>query len=135
MSQRETRYLSLADVVALHNFIMRELGHSASALRDEGALESAVMRPRMAEHYEGADLVRQCALLGIGISQAQAFVDGNKRTAFAAMRAFTGTNGLLISGDSMTLALELEAVAERSGSLGEATDQFEAWLRERAVPL
>jgi len=89
----------------------------------------------MAEHYEVADLVRQCALLGIGISQAQAFVDGNKRTAFAAMRAFTGSHGSMIAADPMKLARELEAVAERSVSLSEATDRFESWLRERVVPL
>ncbi len=114
---------------------MRELGHAPTALRDEGALEAAVMRPRMAEHYEGADLVRQCTLLGIGISQAQAFIDGNKRTAFASMRAFTGANGLLITGAPLELARRLEAVAERAVSLAEETDRFEAWLRERVVPL
>jgi death-on-curing protein len=109
---------------------MRELGHAPTPLRDEGALEAAIMRPRMAEHYENADLVRQCALLGIGISQAQAFIDGNKRTAFAAMRAFSGANGLVILGDPMELARQLEAVAKREGSLAEASDPFEAWIRQ-----
>jgi death-on-curing protein len=135
VASRETRHLSLADVLAIHNFVMRELGLSAAPLRDEGALESAVVRPRMAEHYEEADLVRQCALLCIGIAQAQAFVDGNKRTAFATMRALTGANGLMIAAVPMDFARELEAVAERTGSLAEATDGFEAWLRERIVAL
>jgi len=135
VASQETRHLGLTDVLAIHNFVMRELGHSPAPLRDEGGLESAVMRPRMAEHYEGADLVRQCALLGIGIAQAQAFIDGNKRTAYAAMRAFTGANGLLIAAEPMEIARQLEEVAERSGSLADATDRFEAWLRERVAPL
>jgi death-on-curing protein len=125
----------MGDVMALHVFVMRELGHAPSPLRDAGALEAAVMRPQMAEHYEGADLVRQCALLAIGISQAQAFIDGNKRTAFAAMRAFTGANGLLIRGDPIELARQLEAFAERTDSLAEATSRFEAWLREHVGPM
>lgn len=86
MAQEETRYLSLADVIAIHQFVMERLGSSPAPLRDEGALESAIVRPQMAAYYEGADFVRQCALLAIGISQAQSFVDGNKRTAFAATR-------------------------------------------------
>jgi death-on-curing protein len=135
VAQRETRHLSLADVIAIHTFVMRELGHAGAPLRDEAALESAVMRPRMAEYYEGADLVRQCALLAIGISQAQAFIDGNKRTAFATMRAFMGANGLLLAADPMHIAHELEAVTERSGSLAVATDRFETWLRKRTRPL
>ena len=135
MASRETRHLGLGDVLALHSFVMRELGHAPSPLRDEGALEAAIMRPQMAAHYEDADLVRQCALLGIGISQAQAFIDGNKRTAFAAMRAFTGANGLIIRGDPMELARQLDAVADREVRLAEATDRFEAWLREHVRPL
>jgi death-on-curing protein len=134
VAAKETKHLSLADVLAIHDFVMQRLGHPAAPLRDEGALESAVMRPRMAEYYEGADLIRQCALLGVGISQAQAFVDGNKRTAFAALRAFTVANGVQIVAEPMEIARRLEAVAEGSSSLAEATDRFERWLRERIRP-
>jgi hypothetical protein len=45
---RETHYLSLADVIAIHERAMRRLGAAPNPLRDEGLLESAVMRPRMA---------------------------------------------------------------------------------------
>jgi death-on-curing protein len=124
-------YLSLADVLALHEMVMARTGDTPAPLRDEGLLESAVMRPRMAAHYEQADLLRQCALLTIGISQAQAFLDGNKRTAFAACDVFLRLNGLAFEGDPLALARQLEGVAERSGQLEEATRQFEAWLREQ----
>ena len=72
---------------------MRRLGDAPKPLRDEGTLESAVMRPQMAAYYEGADIVRQAALLGVGISQAQAFLDGNKRTAYLALNTFLRMNG------------------------------------------
>lgn len=135
MRERETRNLTVADVVALHRAAMERTGYASAPLRDEAGLESAVMRPRMAAHYEDADLVRQSALLAVGVSQAQAFLDGNKRTAFAAMDVFLRLNGFEFSGDSLELAEQLEAVAERAVSLTEATDRFDAWLRERLVRL
>lgn len=133
-SEEETRYLSLADVVAVHRFVMERLGFAPAPLRDEGLLESAIMRRRMAAYYEGADLVRQAALLAVGISQAQAFLDGNKRTAYEAARAVLGVNGFRFTGDPMELAQQLEAVADRQESLAEATKRFEAWLRARVAP-
>jgi death-on-curing protein len=126
----EIRYLSLADVLALHEAVMERFGLPSAPLREEGLLESAVMRPRMAAYYSQADMIHQSALLAVGISQAQAaFLDGNKRTAFAACDVFLRLNGLVFSGDPIELAMHLEVVAERKGSLEEATNQFEAWLR------
>lgn len=125
-------HLSLGDVIALHDAILQRLGAPYAALRDEAALESAITRPRMAGHYEDADLFRQAALLAIGISQAQAFVDGNKRTAYAATETFLFINGTTLTGDPIELAKELEAVAARTDDLGAATMRFENWLREHS---
>ncbi|TAK35883.1 MAG: type II toxin-antitoxin system death-on-curing family toxin [Chloroflexota bacterium] len=125
----ETRYLSALDVEALHVFIMEKTGDAPSPLRDRALLESAVIRAQMAAHYASADLVEQCVVLAVGISQAQAFVDGNKRTAFVAADVFLRVNGLLFSGDPLELARQLEAVASRAGSLEEATAGFVGWLR------
>jgi death on curing protein len=129
-----THYLSLAEVIAIHESAMRRLGAEPKALRDEGILESAVMRPQMAAYYEGADVVRQAALLGVGISQAQAFLDGNKRTAYLALNTFLRMNGLTYAGDRLELARQFEQVAERSHDPNQAIDAFEAWLRERVQP-
>lgn len=125
----EAHYLSTLDVEALHVFIMERTGSAPSSLRDRGLLESAVLRPQMAAYYEGADLVRQGALLAISISQAQAFVEGNKRTAFIAADVFWRANGCIYEGDPMDMARRLEAVANRTGSLEDATEAFTAWLR------
>ena len=129
------QYLSVGDVIALHRYVMERLGTTAAPLRDEAALEGALMRPQMAAYYETADVVRQCAVLAIGISQAQAFTDGNKRTAFAAVRAFLRRNGLHYAGPPLMLAEQLEAVATRPDSLADATDRFESWFRARIAPL
>ena len=130
----EIRYLSLAEVLALHQAMMEKFGLASSPLREEGMLESAIMRPRMAAYYSEADIIRQCTLLLIGISQAQAFLDGNKRTAFAACDVFLRLNGLAFTGDPVEFAIQLEAVAERPGGLEEATDRFEEWLRPQVHP-
>ena len=129
-----TQYLSLADVIAIHESAMRRLGDEPKPLRDEGILESAVMRPQMAAYYEGADIVRQAALLGVGISQAQAFLDGNKRTAYLALNTFLRMNGLAYSGDRLALARQFERFAERSNEPDEAINAFEAWLRQYVQP-
>jgi death-on-curing protein len=129
-----TQYLSLAEVIAIHESAMRRLGDEPKPLRDEGGLESAVMRPQMAAYSEVADVIRQAALLGVGISQAQAFLDGNKRTAYLALNTFLRMNGLTYSGDRLELAKQFEQFAERSHEADEAIDAFETWLREYVQP-
>ena len=126
----ELRYPTLAEVIAIHEKVMRGLGDAPRPLRDEGLLESALTRPQMAAYYEGADIVRQAMLLGLGISQARAFLDSNKRTAFQTLDAFLWVNGWEAAGEPMELARQFEKVAERSNDPDEATDAFEAWLRE-----
>jgi death-on-curing protein len=115
---------------------MERMGANPAPFRagGEGLLESAVMRPQMAEHYEGADVIRQAALLAVGISQAQAFLDGNKRTAFIAADTFLRLNGRTSPSDSLEYARQLEAVATRADSLEAATARFEAWLRANIAP-
>src|SRR5215212_7991090 len=131
---KTTQYLSRADIIAIHESAMRRLGDTPKPLRDEGGLESAVMRPQMAAYYEGADIVRQAALLGVGISQAQAFLDGNKRTAYLVLNTFLRMNGLTYGGDRLALARQFERFAERSNEPDAAIDAFEAWLRQYVQP-
>lgn len=132
---QEIPYLSLADVLALHQAMMEKFGFASVPLPDEGMLESAVMRPRMAAYYSEADIIRQAALLAVGISQAQAFLDGNKRIAFLACDVFLRLNGLAFVGDALELAVKLVAVVERKIDLEEATSVFEAWLRNHVEPI
>jgi len=134
MAQRPLRYPTLAEVIAIHEKVMRGLGESPRPLRDEALLESALTRPQMAAYYEDADIVRQATLLGTGISQAQAFLDGNKRTAFAMLDAFLWVDGWEHVGGPLELARQIERFAERSKETDEAIDAFEAWLRQYVEP-
>ena len=68
---------TIAEIIAIHEKVLRRLGEAPRPLRDEGLLESALTPPQMASYYEGANPVRQATLPGTGISQAQAFLDEN----------------------------------------------------------
>ncbi len=124
-----TAYLTVTDILGLHEFIMSKTGYLPAPLRDEEGLESAVMRAQTAAYYEDADLIRQAAILAVGISQAQAFADGNKRTALIAMDTFIEENGSLFVGDDLMVLEHLIRIAEEIDDRDEATDCFEAWLR------
>ncbi len=69
------------------------MGEAAQPLRNENGLVSVLEKPKNAAYYEGADILAQAAILCIGISQAQAFLDGNKRTAFAVLGVFLSISG------------------------------------------
>ena len=62
-------------------------------VRDLGLLESALARPRNAFAYGEEDVVVLAVALMDGVSRSHAFEQGNKRTAFAAMRLFLRANG------------------------------------------
>ena len=126
-------YLSVAEVVALHQKLMEQAGLFSVPLRSEDLLESAIMRAQAAAYYNDADLAMQASVLAIGISQNQPFLDGNKRTALFSLLMFLAINGLSYTGDRYAIADQLIAVAEREGSLETATEAFAAWLRERLV--
>lgn len=128
-------YLSVADVWALHDEVMQRGGHPPAPLINEGGLESALMRPQTAAYYEGADIPRQGGLLAVAVSQAQAFEEGNKRAAFAAMRTFLYVNGYDLACDPLEVAEHLTAVADRGAlSIEEATQQFLEWFCSHVIP-
>jgi len=88
------RYLTLAEVLELHRMLIEQSG-GAVGLRDLGALESAVVQPRMT--FGGTDLypslVEKAAALCFSLVKNHPFKDGNKRVAHAATETFLLLNG------------------------------------------
>jgi len=84
-----TEYLTAVEVLAMHEDQIKRFGGSPG-LRDPGALESALYRPQTG-YYN--DLIEEAAALWESLSQNHPFVDGNKRTAFAATFTFLMVNG------------------------------------------
>ena len=130
----EIRYLDTDEVISIALQAIISAGDRPQGFRDRGLLESAVMRPRFLAHYLGADLYLQAAALGLGISRSQAFVDGNKRAGYAAMRVFLLVNDVALNAEPLNLARELEALAEAGTDADEADQTLAAWLREHTVP-
>ncbi|HEY7061607.1 MAG TPA: type II toxin-antitoxin system death-on-curing family toxin [Chloroflexota bacterium] len=130
-SHQAPEYLTFDEVIRLHTLAMAAEGLPPFPLRDLGLLESALQRPQNAASYGDADLVAQAVLLTQAIAQAQAFIDGNKRTALAAFDVFLQVNGLDCDGDANELAVRIEAVAapghdERAAAVAE----LERWVRD-----
>jgi death-on-curing family protein len=121
----EVRYLTADEVIALTERFFAQLGYARPMLRSQGQglLESAVDRARTAAYYGDADLIAQAAALTNGIALNHAFIDGNKRCAWAACVTFLESNGHGLPRASLVpLARQLIA-------LHETTDRSQADLR------
>lgn len=129
------RHLSVVEVVALHAAIMERTGSALMPLRDVALLESAVYRTRMAEAFGGeSDPIRLATALAVGISQAQAFIEGNKRTAFLSTDAFLRLNGRQFAGDPLEMSEKLITIAERIVDRQGAEEDFFVWLYLHVQP-
>ena len=86
-------YLTLLEVLAIHADQIERYGGS-QGVRDPGLLEAALYRPQTGYY---ADLIEEAAALWESLAQNHPFIDGNKRTAFAATYTFLAINGAHIS--------------------------------------
>jgi death-on-curing protein len=112
----------------LHDQSIREYG-GYHGLRDEALLSSALNRPRNKFDYEdAADLFDLAAAYAFGIAKNHAFLDGNKRTAYACCVLFLKINDIELAVPA-TEAVE-HTVALATSGLTEP--QYAAWLRSRA---
>ena len=121
-------FLSKSEVLELHHDNI-ELFGGAHGMRDEGAFESALMAAENRFYYENADIIKCAATYGYHLSQAHAFVDGNKRVAAAALLVFLDANGFEVEAE----ADELIAVFLRLASSAMTRDELEVFLRERTI--
>src|SRR5215210_1486390 len=114
------------DVLAVHVRLMSETG-GINGIREEGLLESALAAAENRYHYEAADLVACAATYAYHLTQAHAFIDGNKRVAAAITETFLETNGAqLPMTDAEVVQLFLDIA---SGSLDR--ERVEERLRQR----
>ena len=119
-------YLTVADVLGLHAVLMQRYG-GAPGIRDPGALEAALFRPQTG-YYE--DIVMEAAALLESLAINHPFVDGNKRTAFAAADVFLRINGWRLQRSPMQIYVEMIAMFEtRTFDIA----HLEPWLRGFAV--
>lgn len=92
-----TRYLTLAEVLRIHEAVFA-IGGGSAGLRDLAGLESAIAQPQAT--FDGQELHTtlndKAAALGFSLIQNHPFIDGNKRVGHAAMEVFLMLNGFEI---------------------------------------
>jgi len=91
-----TKYLTKQEVYLLHKAIMKKHGDEEQAgIRDKAVFESALERPKA--HYFGEeqypDIFDKAAVFLDSLTNNHPFHNGNKRTAYAATKAFLKLNG------------------------------------------
>lgn len=95
-------------------------------IRDKGAIESALARPRNQWVYrEETDLSSLAAAYSYGLTRDHGYADGNKRVGFVAMAVFLELNGWSVEAPEPEVVQTMLAVA--SGDLAES--DVAAWVR------
>jgi death on curing protein len=120
------RWVGVDVVYAIHDRQLAEHG-GLDGIRDAGALESALARPRNQAAYGAPDAADLAASYAYGIARNHGFADGNKRTAWVVARLFLADNGSRLAFDKIEAIRTMEAVA--SGALDETG--LAVWFRER----
>ena len=121
-----TDYLTVAEVLAMHADQIERYGGS-HGIRDQGLLEAALFRPQTG-YYAG--LIEEGAALWESLAQNHAFIDGNKRTAFAATYTFLAINGARLTADAEATYAFIDALYE-AGQFN--FDQLVPWLRDHVT--
>jgi death-on-curing protein len=121
------RWISVHLAVNWHARLVDRFG-GLGGIRDIGLLESALARPANQVAYGGeAGVGKLGALYGVGVAKAHAFIDGNKRIAFAVMVAFLRAHGRTLDATEAEATEVMLKVA--ASEMDEA--QLERWLTQR----
>ena len=122
---KEPRWVPSLAVEVVHLDQIREHG-GFPGLRDRGALESALARPRNRWTYDStADLAALASAYGYALARSHPFSDGNKRVAFLVVVVFLELNGHTLNVSEDVVVGTILSLA--AGDLGE--DEFAHWLR------
>ena len=115
-------------VHAIHDRQLAEHG-GPDGIRDQGAIESALARPRDLAAYSEPDAAALAAAYAIGIVRNHGFLDGNKRTAWVVARLFLLDNGYRLQCDRREAVRTMEEAA--AGTLDET--ELADWFRRHLL--
>lgn len=93
MSGHGLIFLTRKQINRLHDISLERYGGQAG-VGDSGLLDSALASAPNAFFYGRGDIFDVAAAYAFHIAEAQAFIDGNKRTAVAAALTFLELNGI-----------------------------------------
>lgn len=118
-----TVWLNRRIVVAIHEIQLAEHG-GAIGLRDAGLLDRGLARPLNHAGYGAPDTAELGALYCLGIIRNHPFIDGNKRTGFAALFSFVSFNGMAFDPPEVEATITILRLA--AGEMSD--DDFIAWV-------
>lgn len=121
----EPLWLGIEIILDIHSEQLALFG-GPEGIRDRGLLESALARPLNRFAYGETDLAALASAYAFGIARNHPFIDGNKRTAFAAFLVFLGLNGIDLKAPPAEATAHFLALA--AGEIQEA--DLSLWARK-----
>lgn len=118
---------NLDEILLVHAEIIKETG-GAAGLRDVGALESALKAAENRLAYETDEFAILAATYAYHLSQAHAFIDGNKRIAAVVAELFLNLNGVNLNATNDEIIEIFLNIAASKLSREEVEEKFIAWV-------
>jgi death on curing protein len=124
----EIFFPNIDEILFIHQEIIKSTGGSAG-LRDIGALESALHAAENRFHYETEDLTKLAATYAFHLSQAHAFIDGNKRIAAVVSELFLKLNGKKLNATNDEIIGIFLDIAAGNLSREEVEEKYAGWVK------
>lgn len=120
-------FLYKTEVIEIHKKLIEEFG-GIHGLRDEGALESALAAAENRAYYENADIAICAATYAYHLTQAHAFIDGNKRIAAAISEIFLEINDVKLNATNEQIVDLFLSIASGEKSRNDIEQIFFQWI-------
>jgi len=119
----EPTFLTLDEVMQIHTFSLAEYG-GTEGVRDPGLVESALASAKNTFFYGAGDIFDVAASYAFHLAEAQAFLDGNKRTAVSAALIFLARNGAYVTPPTQRMYEAMIDIAEKRMSKADLASFF-----------
>ena len=121
-------FMRKTELLDIHKQLIEEFG-GIHGLRDEGALESALAAIEHRAYYEKADISTCAATYDYHLTQAHAFIDGNKRIAAAASEIFLEINEIKLNATNDQIVELFMSIAGGDISRSKVEHIFSQWIK------
>jgi death on curing protein len=120
-------FLYKDEVIDIQKKLIEEFG-GIHGLRDEGALESALASVENRAYYENADIAVCAATYAYHLTQAHAFIDGNKRIAAAVSEIFLEINNIKLNATNDQIVDLFLSIASGEKPRNDVEQIFLHWI-------
>jgi death on curing protein len=126
-------FLRTYEVLAIQTRAIEEFG-GLHGVRDVGALEAALTAVENRAYYEQVSLPVCAATYAYHLTQAHAFLDGNKRLAAAVAEIFLELNGAALQTTDEEIVAVFLAIAAGEVSRQDVEQWFAQWVVFKQEP-